>query len=143
MFMQRIMQWGCLFAAYFAPLAGAANADSFPSRPITVVVGFAAGSAIDVITRVIAHRLEGRLGQGVVIENRPGANAAIAAAYVSRAAPDGYTLMPGGGFYSATPLLMKNIAYDPAKDFAPITLIGGFAYMLVVNPQVPAKSVSG
>jgi tripartite-type tricarboxylate transporter receptor subunit TctC len=131
----RLLVMGC------ALLAQAAHAETYPSRPVTIVVAFAPGSGIDVITRVIARRLERLLGQGVVVENRPGANAAIAAAHVSRAAPDGYTLMTGGGFYSSTPYLMKTISYDPEKDFAPITLIGGFAYMLVINPKVPVKSV--
>jgi putative tricarboxylic transport membrane protein len=131
-----------LLAGLVTLLAQAAKAETYPSRPVTIVVGFAAGSGIDVVTRVIARRLEGSLKQSVVIENRPGANAALAAAHVARAAPDGYTLMPGGGFYSATPSLMKSIGYDPVRDFVPITLIGGFAYMLVVNPQVPVSSIS-
>src|SRR5215467_4682425 len=135
--------WFRLFmlVAGWALLAQAANADVYPSKPVTIVVGFAPGSGIDVIVRAIARRLELPLRQTVVIENRPGANAAIAAAHVSRAAPDGYTLMPGGGFYSSTPYLMKNISYDPQKDFAPITLIGSFGYMVVVNPRVPVQSV--
>jgi tripartite-type tricarboxylate transporter receptor subunit TctC len=133
--------WLCLFVAGWALLAQAANADVYPSKPVTIVVAFAPGSGIDVITRVIARHLERPLRQTVVIENRPGANAAIAAVHVSRASPDGYTLMPGGGFYSSTPYLMKSISYDPQKDFAPITLIGSFAYMVVVNPRVPVQSV--
>jgi tripartite-type tricarboxylate transporter receptor subunit TctC len=136
-------RWFCRLIVWLAAaLAPAANAETYPSRPITIVVGFAAGSGIDVITRVIARRLEAQLGQSVLIENRPGANGAIAAGHVARAAPDGYTLMPGGGFYAAVPSLMKSVPYDPAKDFAPITLIGGFAYMVVANPQVPVKSIS-
>jgi tripartite-type tricarboxylate transporter receptor subunit TctC len=133
--------WFRLFAAGWVFVALAANADVYPSKPVTIVVGFAPGSGIDVVTRAIARRLEHSLGQTVVIENRPGANAAIAAVHVSRASPDGYTLMPGGGFYSSTPYLMKSISYDPQKDFAPITLIGSFAYMVVVNPRVPVQSV--
>jgi tripartite-type tricarboxylate transporter receptor subunit TctC len=123
-------------------VAQPASADVYPSRPVTIVVGFAPGSGIDVVTRIIARRLERSLGQSVLIENRPGANGAVAAGHVSRALPDGHTLMPGGGFYAAVPSLMKSIPYDPAKDFAPIALIGGFAYMLVVNPQVPAQSIA-
>jgi tripartite-type tricarboxylate transporter receptor subunit TctC len=119
-----------------------AEADTYPSRPVTMVVGFAPGSGIDVVVRIIARRLEVPLGQSVLIENRPGANGALAAGHVARAAPDGYTLFPNGGAISNLPFLMKSLPYDPERDFAPITLLGGFAYMLVVNPQVPARSVS-
>jgi tripartite-type tricarboxylate transporter receptor subunit TctC len=127
------------FTAIFALSAYAAT---YPTRPITIVIGFSPGSGIDSITRMIGHRLEAAFNQGVVIENKPGANAALAAGYVARSAPDGYTLTNGGGFYAANPSLMKSISYDPAKDFAPVTRTGGFAYMLVVHPQVPVRTVA-
>jgi tripartite-type tricarboxylate transporter receptor subunit TctC len=117
------------------------SAATYPSRPITFVLGFNPGSGIDVVTRIIARRLETTFNQGVVIENKTGANAAIAAGYVARAAPDGYTLTHGGAFYAANPSLMKSISYDPPRDFAPVARTGGFAYMLVIHPQVPVKTV--
>jgi len=133
----RIFAFGC--AALFAPPA---STDTYPSRPITIVIGFAPGSGIDVIQRIIAQRLGTALKQSVVIDNKVGANSAIAATFVARAPPDGYTLMVGGSTsHAANPNLLKNIAYDPVRDFAPISLIGSFSYMLVANPQLPVKSV--
>src|SRR5262249_47596576 len=122
-------------------LARPADAETYPARPITIVVGFAAGSGIDVITRLIGHRLEASLNQRVLIENKVGANAGIAATYVAHARPDGYTLLAGGsGTHAANPNLFKSISYDPARDFKPISLTGSFVYMLVAHPQVPVKS---
>jgi tripartite-type tricarboxylate transporter receptor subunit TctC len=135
----RVHVFALMCAALFSPPA---NAETYPSRPITIVIGFAPGSGIDVINRVIAQRLGTALKQSVVIDNKVGANSAIAATFVARAAPDGYTLLAGGSTsHAANPSLLRSIAYDPMKDFAPISLIGSFAYMLVANPQVPAKSV--
>src|SRR5450432_4035684 len=135
-------RWLPIFAiGCTAVLARPADAEIYPTRPITIVIGFAAGSGIDVITRLIAHRLEGALRQSVLIENKIGANSAIAATHVAHAAPDGYTLLAGGSTtHAANPNLFKSISYDPAHDFAPISLIGSFVYMLVAHPQVPAKS---
>jgi tripartite-type tricarboxylate transporter receptor subunit TctC len=139
-----MMRWigllgiGC--AALFAP---AASAGAYPERPVTIVIGFAPGSGIDVIYRLIGHRLEAALKQSIVIENKVGANSAIAATYVARAAPDGYTLLAGGSTtHAANPYLLKSIAYDPVKDFAPISRTGSFAYMLVAHPQVPVRSIA-
>ena len=133
----RIFAIGCAATL----LARPADAETYPSRPITIVVGFAAGSGIDVITRLIGHRLEASLKQRVLIENKVGANAGIAATYVAHARPDGYTLLAGGsGTHAANPNLFKSISYDPARDFEPISLTGSFVYMLVAHPQVPVKS---
>jgi tripartite-type tricarboxylate transporter receptor subunit TctC len=115
---------------------------AYPSKPVTMVVPFGPGSATDTITRVIAQPLGTALKESVVVENRPGANGAIAAAYVARAAPDGYTLlMSTNSPHSAAPALNKSVAYDPVTDFAAISRIGSFTLMLVVNPEVPAKSI--
>jgi tripartite-type tricarboxylate transporter receptor subunit TctC len=136
-------RWFSLFAIGCATLVtSVASANTYPARPITIVIGFAPGSGIDVICRVIAQRLGTALKQSVVIDNKVGANAAIAATYVAHAAPDGYTLLAGGSTtHAANPNLLKSITYDPVKDFAPVSLTGSFAYMLVAHPQVPAKSV--
>jgi tripartite-type tricarboxylate transporter receptor subunit TctC len=127
--------------AAFPRLARAAEA--YPSRPITIVVPFGAGSGTDIATRVIAQPLGVALNQNIVVDNRPGANGGIAATYVAKAAPDGYTLlMSTNSPHSSNPALLKNLAYDPVKDFAPITRIGSFTLMLVVNPAVPVKSLA-
>src|SRR5262249_35250297 len=100
----------------------AAAAEAYPSRPITIIVPFGAGSGTDIVTRIIAQPLGTALNQNIVVDNRQGANGAIAAAYVAKAPPDGYTLlMSTNSPHSSNPFLLKNIAYDPVKDFAPIT----------------------
>ena len=121
----------------------AAAAEAYPSRPITIIVPFGAGSGTDIVTRIIAQPLGIALNQNIVVDNRQGANGAIAATYVAKAPPDGYTLlMSTNSLHSANPFLLKNIAYDPVKDFAPVTRIGSFTLMLVVNPAVPVKTIS-
>jgi tripartite-type tricarboxylate transporter receptor subunit TctC len=120
----------------------AVAAEAYPSRPITIVVPFGAGSGTDIVTRIIAQRLAMALNQNIVVDDRPGANGGIAAVYVAKAPPDGYTLlMSTNSPHSSNPFLLKNIAYDPVKDFAPITRIGSFTLMLVVNPAVPAQTI--
>ncbi len=140
----------CLFRILIAAVAALgsvaavskANAQSYPSKSVTIIVPFGAGSATDIITRVVGQQLSVVLNQSVVVENRPGANGALAALYVARAAPDGYTLfMSTNSPHSAAPFLMKNVAYDVVKDFTSITRMGSYTLMLVTHPSVPAKSV--
>lgn len=136
-----------LFASFAvaATLASVSNvpAQGYPSRPITIVSGFAAGSGDDTQARFIARHLEAAIKQGVVVENKVGANGAIAAGYVARAAPDGYTLLKvSAGTLVANPALYKSLSYDPVKDFAPISLTGRGIFLLVINPHVPANSVA-
>jgi tripartite-type tricarboxylate transporter receptor subunit TctC len=124
-------------------LGGAAHAQPYPAKPVTIVVPFGAGSGTDSITRIVGHFLSTALKQTVVVEPKPGANGAIAATYVARSAPDGYTLVMGTNSpHSAVPFLAKNVPYDPIKDFAPVSRVGSFTLMLVVNPEIPAKSVA-
>jgi tripartite-type tricarboxylate transporter receptor subunit TctC len=139
-----------LIAASAALSSAAANAQgnvpatvaAYPSKPITIVVPFGPGSATDTITRVIGQHLSVALKQTVVVENRPGANGALAALFVVRSAPDGYTLfMSTNSPHSAVPFLMKNVVYDPVKDFAAITRMGSYTLMLCIHPSIPAKSV--
>jgi tripartite-type tricarboxylate transporter receptor subunit TctC len=131
-----------LAAAGVTLLSLSANAQNYPSKPITIIVPFGAGSATDTITRVVGQQLSVVLKQTVVVENRPGANGALAALYVARSAPDGYTLfMTTNSPHSAAPHLMKNVSYDPVKDFTAITRMGSYTLMLVVHPSVPANSV--
>jgi tripartite-type tricarboxylate transporter receptor subunit TctC len=131
-------------AAALALLSAAASAQApFPNRNITLVVPFAAGSGTDTTTRIIAKELGTALGVGTVIENKAGASGSLAASYVARSAPDGYTLMVSTNTpHSANPYLLKVMSYDPIKDFTPIARTGDLPFMLVINPEVPAKSVA-
>ena len=131
-------------ALTFGLLASAAHAQpAYPSRTITLVLPFAAGSGTDTTTRIISQHLGIALGVGIVIDNKPGANGMIAATYVARAAPDGYTLfVTTNTTHSANPFLLKNLTYDPVKDFAPIARTGDLPFMLAVNPDLPAKNVA-
>lgn len=114
-----------------------------PGRPITLVLPFAAGSGTDTTTRLISKELAVALGTNIVIDNKPGANGSIAASYVARSAPDGYTLfVTTNTSHSANPYLLKNMTYDPIKDFTPIARTGDLPFMLVINPEIPANSVS-
>jgi tripartite-type tricarboxylate transporter receptor subunit TctC len=128
--------------AMLALISGAALAQNYPTRNITLVLPFAAGSGTDTTTRIISQHLSAALGVGIVIDNKPGANGMIAATYVARAAPDGYTLfVTTNTTHSANPYLLKNLTYDPVKDFTPIARTGDLPFMLVVQPDVPAKTV--
>jgi tripartite-type tricarboxylate transporter receptor subunit TctC len=138
--MRRLL--ACVAACLLACAAVAAHAQPYPSRPITIVVPFAPGSGTDSITRIIAQHLQAALGQGVVVENKVGASGVIAATYVARAPADGYTLlMATNSTHSANPYLFKSLSYDPVKDFAPVARIGSYVFMLVVNKDVPAKTL--
>jgi len=131
-----------LVAAVAALFALHARADDFPNRPITFVPPFGAGSASDTICRIIGDAVGNELKQSVAVEPRPGADGALAATYVSRAAPDGYTLLLATNSpLSADPFLLK-ISYDPIKDFTPVTRVGSFTLMVVVNPNVPIHSLA-
>ncbi len=132
-----------IFVAICAPLLSiAANAQGYPNKSITIIVPFGPGSGTDTITRIIAQHLGTALNQSIVIENKAGANGAIAGIQVARAAPDGYTLfMSTNSPHSAAPSLNKNLPYDPVKDFAPISRVGSFTLMLAVHANTPAKSI--
>jgi len=132
-----------LFALSLAAAAGPAAAQGWPSRPITIIVGFAAGGATDTAARIIAKRLAETLGQPVVVDNKAGAGGNIAAQATATAAPDGYTIHLGSiGPLSVAPHLVKNLPYNPEKDLTPLTMGVIFANVLVVNPNVPAKTLA-
>jgi tripartite-type tricarboxylate transporter receptor subunit TctC len=125
-----------------ALFSAALYADDYPSRPITIIAVFGPGSASDTICRIIADKLSPAIGQPVVVVDKPGVDGAMAAAYVHHQPADGYTLlMATNSPLSADPFLHENIGYDPATDFAPITRVGSFTLMLVVNPKLPIHSV--
>ena len=130
-------------AALAAVLSGSAlYADNFPSRPVTFTAVFGPGSASDTICRIIADPLGQALKQPVIVEDRPGADGALAALYVHHQPADGYSLlMATNSPLSADPFLLKDLAYDAEKDFAPVTRVGSFTLMLVVNPDLPIHTM--
>ena len=129
---------GIVFSAY-----GQVTASDYPSRPIRLIVPLSPGGLVDTFARSVAQHFSERLGQPVVVENRPGASQAIAAEALARSEPDGYTLLLGtqSGIISTT-VLRKNLPYDPLRDFATISLLFESPLYLVVHPSVPARSVA-
>jgi tripartite-type tricarboxylate transporter receptor subunit TctC len=131
-----------LFAAAFLACAAPASAQSYPSKPIRLIVGFAAGGTNDIIARAIAQRLGDALGQPVVVDNRPGATGVAGSEIVARAAPDGHTLLLGStGTQTIVPALRANLPYDPIKDLQPVSLVAVAGLVLAVNPNVAATTV--
>jgi tripartite-type tricarboxylate transporter receptor subunit TctC len=128
--------------AYAAERTARASEDRYPTRPVTVVVPYAPGGGIDGITRMLAQRLGGRLGQSFVVENRVGAGGIIASTDVARSAGDGYTLLMASDAQLAIQVtLRKKLPYNPERDFAPIAIAGSTPFALLVNPSVPVASV--
>ncbi len=118
-----------------------ASAQAYPAKPVRLLVGYPAGGAVDVTSRVIAERLGTLLGQQVVVDNRPGATGNIAADILAKSPPDGYTIYMGTAINAVSVSLFKNLPYDPVRDFAPVSLAVTTPSILVVNPSVPARSV--
>ena len=132
-----------LAACALAIGATAALAQAYPSAPVTLVVPFAAGSGTDSVARAVASGLAARLKQPVVVDNKPGANAQVAAQFVAKAKPDGYTLfMTTNTSHSANPALYKNLKYDPIKDFTPVARVGELPFALAVHPALPVKTLA-
>jgi tripartite-type tricarboxylate transporter receptor subunit TctC len=123
-----------------APLAGMAQT-AYPDRPVKLIVPFAPGGFTDVSARILAHKLSESMGQQFIVENKPGAGSTIGTEYVAKSAPDGYTLLMISSTHVISPWLYKNLRYDPVKSFAPVSKIGDSAYVLLVNPKVPARTV--
>lgn len=118
------------------------KAQTYPSRPITIIVPLAAGSGMDALVRIYAEKLQGVMGQPVVVENRPGAALMLAASTVAKSEPDGYTLLVSTSSAMAiNPVLYKKVNYDHVKDFVPISFYVKSPMILVINPDLPAKSV--
>ena len=130
------------FAATMFVLASGVAAQTYPTKPIRLLVPSTPGGSVDTLARTIGPRLAERWGQQVIVDNRPGAGGAIAAELVAKAPPDGYTLLIGTVASLASNVsLQKRVPYDPAKDFAPVTLLATQNLMLLVHPSIPAKSV--
>ena len=128
-------------ASLLAIVAGAAHAQTWPTKPITLVVTYPAGGGADTMARLIAPKLGEALGQPVIIENKPGASGQIGASAVAKAAPDGYTLMLDASSFAVNPALFPRLPYDSDKAFRPVGVIALFPNVLLVNPSVPAASV--
>ena len=122
-------------------LCGAAHAQSWPQKPVKVIVPFPPGGVTDALARITADWLTQRLGQAVVAENRPGASGAIAAEAVARAEADGYTLLAAAAPQLAVVPHVQKINYDPVKDFAPISIVGANSFVLSCNANLPAKTL--
>lgn len=128
--------------AVAATLAAApALGQTFPAKPVRLVVGLAPGGGTDTVARMVASKLSENIKQQVMVDNRPGASGNIAAELVARAAPDGYTLLVTTASHVINPALYKKLGYDPIKDFAPVTQLTAQPYIFVVHPSMPAKSV--
>ncbi len=135
--MNRLVTFLLLLAA-----SAVAGAQSFPAKPIRVIIPFVAGGSSDITGRAIASKFQELLGQPGVVENRPGANGAIAAEFVAKAEPDGYTVLVGSiGVFSINAALFKELRYHPVRDFAPITLAVTTPNVLITKPALPAKSM--
>ncbi len=123
-------------------MAGSAlAADHYPDRPVSIVVPFSAGGATDILARLLAERLESRLGQPVIVENKPGGGTTIASNHVARAKPDGYTLLLAASSLGIAPSIYSKIDYDPVKDFAPVTQVASVVHVLEVNASLPVTTV--
>src|SRR5918995_4442527 len=135
--MNRLVTFLALLAA-----GASASAQSFPAKPIRVIIPFVAGGSSDIVGRAIAGKFQELLGQPGVVENRPGANGAIAAEFVAKADPDGYTVLVGSiGVFSINAALFKDLRYHPLRDFAPITLAVTTPNVLVTKPELAAGSM--
>ena len=136
--LHQLLILGCL--ALMAPWA---MAQSWPSKPIRIVLQFPPGGSTDAVARILAQSMTASLGQPVLVENRPGADGAIAGEFVARAEPDGYTFFLASNTpMMQVPLLKKNPPYDAVKSFTPVSLVGRYIYVLVTSPAVPAQNVN-
>src|SRR5690242_9891212 len=123
--------------------AGAEPIANFPSRPIRIVVPFTPGGGTDIIARKLAPAMQGHLGQSVVIENKPGANARIGANLVAKAEPDGYTiLLTTSGAFVISPFIGGKPPYEPLKDFAPVTLVARSSFLVIAGPRLTVTSIA-
>src|SRR5882672_2193072 len=131
-------------AALLALAGGCASAlaQGYPNKPIRLVVGFAPGGAADIISRAMSDPLTRALGQGIIVDNKPGAGSSLAAEFVARAAPDGYTIMIASqSGMIVNPLINKSVAYNTQRDFAAITQVTSSPLVVAVNPALPVKSI--
>jgi tripartite-type tricarboxylate transporter receptor subunit TctC len=133
----------CLLLAMVEPASVAEAAEAYPSKPIRLIVPFSPGGPADVLARVVGDKIGASMGKPVVVDNRAGAGGNIGMALGAKASPDGYTLVlaPAGNL-TVNPSLYRNVPYDVAKDFAPVTVVAAVPNILVVHPSIPAKNLS-
>jgi tripartite-type tricarboxylate transporter receptor subunit TctC len=141
--MERFLKVAAAFlAALFVPAVFAqATTSQWPARPVRLIVPFSPGGFTDVVARILAQQMSASLGASFVVENKPGAGSTIGTDFVAKSPPDGYTLVMVSSTHVISPWLYANIAYDPVKSFAPVTKLVDSAYVLLVNPKVPANNV--
>lgn len=138
-----MLRLACRAALALVCIVSPARAQAYPTRPVTIIVPFAAGGGNDILARLLAQHMGAALGQPFVVENRAGAGGTIGARSVAKAPPDGYTLMVGhSGVFAIAPSLYANAGYDPRKDFTPIGLIGSYQQILVVRPSLPVHTLA-
>ncbi len=130
-----------LYAALFAIAASDAAAQTYPAKPIRIIVGAGSGGGVDTISRIVGQRLGERWAQQIVVENRPGAGGAVASELVAKSPPDGHTLLTISISYAVIPVSHKNLGYDPIRDFTPVAVLVNGPNILVVHPSLPVKSV--
>lgn len=123
-------------------LAATAHAQSYPAKPVRIVVGFPAGGSVDIVARLVGPKLAESLGQLFIVDNRPGATGHIGAAFVAKAAPDGYTLLMGATGLTSGVSIFAKLPFDLMSDFAPVALIANQPNVLVLHPSVPARTVA-
>ena len=131
-----------LVALLASAFAAAAFAQAYPDRPVKMIVPFAPGGATDIIARTVAQKLSERMGQPVVVENKPGAGTTVGNAEVAKAKPDGYTLLFAPTPFVISQVVYPTLPYDPKRDFAPVSLLATSPFILVVNATVPSRSVA-
>jgi tripartite-type tricarboxylate transporter receptor subunit TctC len=127
--------------AVLAALSCFAHAQTYPTKPVRIINPFVPGGAIDLVARTVAKHMSGELGQQVLVENRPGAGGGIGIELAAKAPPDGYTLLAVQSSLTINPNLQKKVAYDPVRDFAPISKMSSYMFFLVAHPSLPARSV--
>ncbi len=130
-----------LAAALAAALACAAHAQSYPTKPVRLIISFTPGSSTDIIGRAVAAKLQELWGQPVVVENRPGAGGTVGSEFVARSDPDGYTLLANSSAHAANPGMYKDLRYDTMRDFVNLALLGGGPNVLIVSPESGWKSL--
>lgn len=124
-----------------AVLSNAAAAETYPSKPIRLILPFTTGGATDVMARALGEKLRTRLGQPIIVENKPGAGTMLASQYVAKSPADGYTLLMAASSLGIAPAIYSKVDYDPIKDFTPVTLVASVVHVLEVNASLPVKSV--
>jgi tripartite-type tricarboxylate transporter receptor subunit TctC len=140
--LKRLLLALCAALPVVLSIDGPAVAQPYPSKPIRLVVGYSPGGGNDLIARIVATRLQSKLNQPVIVENKPGAQSIVAAELVAKAAPDGYTLLVApSGPMTINPAVYSKLPYDPLKDFVPVTMLAEFPLLVVVGAEQPVKSV--